>query len=423
MAGDVTIVNENPLQDGITAGKALGASALKAETKKLLAGPHLKNNLGAMSRKSLDAYVTARLSTQPDAVQYPELAELYPDRVEFIVGIAQGAGVTTPEAAVYHYVKYKTEIDAWYWSLQVTGAGAPTPEDDTHCSGILMRGPDGIIGAHSAESGPPPAPKGYKPKPPRPYKGTKILKPVIKDITVVKPRTGYISSWGVTNEKGVGCAAGVSCSIWLDDPIVDTWPVHNPNLLRWATDIKHFIRLYTRYTTHVWSRASQVWADTSGDGCIVEKSFRRIGVRWIGSAPAIWCTEGHFQTDEMSLFARQRRLEYLARAGKHLGCEDMQYYTDCAVRFTHIGELCYRPWGHNEEHMRKVLVNTDTFPRGINRVGGPDTDPSDPTITMVQTMTQFTKNRSHARNWIPYKKFVHEVPEHIVQYPARPGAI
>ncbi len=423
MAGEITIINENPLHDGIAAGKALGGPALKAAIKKLLAGPHLKNNLGAMSRKSLDAYVTARLNTPPDATKFPELTELYPDRVEFITGLAQGAGVTVTEAAVYHYVKYKTEIDAWYWSLQVTGTGAPSFNDQSHCSAILMRGPDGVIGAHSAESGPPPAPKGYKAKPARPYKGIKVLKPITPDITLIKPRTGYITSWGVTNEKGVGCAAGVSCSIFLDDPIEDTWPVNNPNLLRWATDIKHFIELYTRYTKHVWGRASQVWADTSGNGCIVEKSFRRIGVRWIGNAPVVWGTEGHFQSDEMSAFARERRLEYLARMGKHLGCEDMQYYTDCAVRFTHIGELCHMPWGHNEEHMRRVLCNTDTFPRGINRVGGPDTDPYDTSITMVQTMTQYTKNRAHSRSWIPYKKFVHEVPEHVVQFPPRPGAI
>jgi hypothetical protein len=423
MAGSITIVHEDPYQDGVDAGKKMGGPALIAETKKFLAGKHLKHSLGSMSLASLHTFVMARLQTPIDENRYPELAELYPDRVDFLKGLAAGAGVSLTQAATWHYCQYRTEIDGWYWSLQPDGAGAPREEDKSHCSGVLMRGPEGIIGAHSIESTPPPKPKGYKPRPPRPYKGTRILKPVEKDLVLIKPRTGYISNWGTTNEKGVGCAAGVSCSIWMDDPILDTWPVHNPPLLRFASNIKHFAELYTRYTKHVWGRASQVWADTSGDGCIVEKSFQKIAIRWIENAPAVWCTEGHFQSKEMSDFARDRRLAYLDRMGKHLGCEDMQFYTDCAVRFTRIGELCHMPWGHTEEHMRRVLVDTAPFPRGINRTGGPDTAAYDTTITMIQTMTQFTKNRHHSRSWEPYKKFVHEVPEQVTQYPARPGAV
>ena len=421
MAGSITIINENPHQDGVDAGKKLGADALRKETREKLAHPYLKRSLGAMSRDALQKYVLARLETAPNYTRFPELEDVYPERVEYLRGFAQGAGVSLGEAATHHYVAYKLNIDNWYYSLQAGGAGAPTGK--AGCTGILMVGPDGVIGAHSAESTPPPKPRGYKVRPPRPYKGTKVLPIKHVDLTLIKPRTGYISNWGTTNEKGVGCAAGVSCSIWHDDPIEDTWPVHEVPLLRFATSVKHLVELYTRYTLHNWSRASQVWADTSGNGCIIEKTYRLIGVRWIGSAPAIWCTEGHFESDHMNAFARSRRLDYFAKSGKHLGCDDNQFYTDCAVRFCHIGELCHMPWGHGVDHMRRVLVDTAPFPRGINRCGGPDTDKYDGTVTMAQSMTNFTANRHHGRGWIPWKKFVHEVPEGIGEYPPRPGAI
>jgi hypothetical protein len=59
------------------------------------------------------------------------------------------------------------------------------------------------------------------------------------------------------------------------------------------------------------------------------------------TARSFWRTdgEGYFESPEMNGYLRVERREYLERTGKHLGCEDMQYATDCGVRFTHLGEL------------------------------------------------------------------------------------
>ena len=102
------------------------------------------------------------------------------------------------------------------------------------------------------------------------------------------------------------------------------------------------------------------------------------------------------------------------------GSGDLQYATDCHVRFTHLGELCNQPWGHGYEHIRRVLTDHATFPRAVCRHGGPDTDPYDISVTMASGFVDFTHNRSFWRAWVPWKKFPCQVPEEVTQYPARP---
>lgn len=412
MPPTITIVPENPFADGRDAGKKLGPRGVEKATREALAHAYLKDSLGAMSRQSLETYVLARLETPPDFVAFPELQDLYPERLDYLRGLAEGAGVKLAAAAVLDYVQYRRETEIWYQSYQLQRSPG-------HCSGIILIGPDGVLGAHSAESVPPPRPRGYKHRAARPHKA-RVAKPKLVDLTLKRPRTGYIEGWGATNEMGVACVAGVSCGVWLDEPIEDVWPIKSVPLLRFARDIPQFEQLYRRYNLHNWGRASQAFADIHGNALIVEKSFRRIGTRRHSGPGALWCTEGHFQTDEMSAYIRAKRHEYLARTNKSLGAGDMQYATDCAVRFTHIGELCDRPWGLGMDHMRKILSDHETFPRAVCRHGGPDTDPYDETVTMAQSMANLTHNRHHGRGWTPWKTFCCETVETVAQYPARP---
>ena len=417
----IQIVPENPFEDGVKAGKKLGKERLRKQTAKMLADRHMADTLGDMSRKALATLAMDRLHAEPDYRRYPELEDIYPERLEYLKGLARGAECRLQDAAVHSYAAFRTEIETWHRSLQVARGGACA--GGGHCSGVFMVGPDGVLGAHSAETVPPiPKPGSYRFRRPAPHGPWRANEPVCpRVLRVVRPRTGYISQWGVMNEKGVGCCAGVACSTWLDDPIEDTWPIGQVPLLRFAASVKELEVLYRRYTLHNWGRASQVWADVGGDGIVVEKSFRRIGVRRSGDG-ALWCTEGYWHTPEMFEFQRSRRLQYIKRAGKHLGADDMQYFTDCAVRFTRMGETCHEPLGRGYRHMNRVLTDHATFPRAVCRHGGPDTAPYDKTVTMVSSFEDLTHNRAFSRGWIPWKKFPCEMPWTVTQYPLLPNA-
>ncbi|HOS44664.1 MAG TPA: bifunctional diaminohydroxyphosphoribosylaminopyrimidine deaminase/5-amino-6-(5-phosphoribosylamino)uracil reductase RibD, partial [Armatimonadota bacterium] len=300
---------------------ALGAEGLRAKTAEHLATPLLRDTLGAMDRAELARYAMARLEAPPDYRRYPELEDLYPEKVDALRGLAQGAEVSLAEAAVYSYVDYRALIDHWYSVYQLQ-------RDPGHCSGVIMVGPDGVLGGQSAESAPPPKPAAWRWRPPKPYAGLQPLKTQCPALTLRRPRTGYIEGWGVTNEKGVACVAGNSCGVWLDEPIEDTWPIGQVPLLRFARDIDHLEELSRRYTLFNWGRGSIAYADITGHAMIVEKSYRRIGIRRLKpGAQAIWCTEGHWETPEMGGYLRAKRLEYLEKAGKHLGADDLQYAT------------------------------------------------------------------------------------------------
>ncbi|MCE9589920.1 MAG: hypothetical protein K8S99_05290 [Planctomycetes bacterium] len=402
---DIEIVPIIPFDDGVAEGKKIGAAGVKKQTAAALKSVELRDTLGAMSRRALEAYVASRLETPPDYARYPELADIYPERVDRLHGVARGAGCTLLEAAVMEYVKYKAMITRWDRNYNPPiGVDVPRPQDQG-CSGALMVGPDGVLASHSADSLPlSPMPRGYRWRKPGPWKRPrqKWSTPA-RPYKLFKPRTGYIEQWGAGNEKGVGCFAGVSCWCWLDEPIEDTWPICNFPILRFASNIGQVVELYTRYTLFNWSGASQVWADVSGDGVIAEKSFRRVAFRRMDKSGVLWCTEGHFQTEEMGAYIRHKRLAYLERVGKHLGAGDMQYYTDSAVRFTHMGEICHMPWGRGYDHMRKLLSDHATFPRAVCRHGGPDTDPYDQTVTMAQSWSDLTNNRTFGRGWVPWK--------------------
>lgn len=413
MAGTITIINEVPFDDGMEAGKKLGAEEVRRRIGNLLKDKHLKPTLGAMSRAALYQYVVNRMETPPDYVRYPELEDIYPERLDYLRGMANGAGCSLTEAATLDYLSYRQSIEQWYHVYQLE-------REPGHCSGILLIGPDGVIGGQSVESGPPqPKPKNYRHRPPKPYSGLKQKPTQYADLVLRRPRTGYIESWGVTNEKGVGCCSGNSCGTWLDEPIEDTWPIKNVPLLRFARNVEHLAELFRRYTLHNWGRGSSLWADTSGNAMVVEKSYRRIGIRMLEGS-VLWSTEGHFESPEMNAYIRAKRLEYIKKAGKHLGAGDLQYATDCAVRFTHIGELCHMSWGRGYEHIRRILTDHAPFPRAVCRHGGPDTDSYDQSVTMSSFFVDFTHNRSFGREWVPWKKFPCQMPEGVSQYPPRP---
>jgi hypothetical protein len=122
----------------------------------------------------------------------------------------------------------------------------------------------------------------------------------------------------------------------------------------------------------------------------------------------------------MHEFVRSRRLDYIRRMGRHLGCGDMQYATDCAVRFTRIGELCHEELGRGLDHMNCILTDHATFPRAICRHGGPDTAPYDQSVTQKSRIADITHNCSYTRSWDPWRAFPCEKPWSVVQYPARP---
>ena len=407
----IEIIDAVPFEDGVAEGAKLGRKELLKQTAAALRDPHLRDALGAMSRAELTRYVMARLETPPDYVSYPELEDLYPERVDFLRGFATGAECSLKQAAVHSYVLYRREIETWHWSLQLQ-------REPGHCSGVMFDGPDGVIGGQSAESAPlVPRPKNYRWRAPGPYRSLKQLKPKRAELILRKPRTGYIENCGVGNEKGVTCFAGVSCSVWLDEPIEDTWPLGGVPLLRFAADVRQLADLYERYTLHNWTRANQIWADVSGNAVVVEKCFRRIGLRWIGDDRTVWCTEGHFESPEMYAYLRAKRLEYVERAGRHLGAGDLQYATDCHVRFTRLAELCHEPWGRGYEHIRRVLTDHAPFPRAVCRHGGPDTAPYDGTVTMASGFSDLTHSRSFSREWIPWKKFCCQRPETVTIFP------
>ncbi|MHB0934987.1 MAG: hypothetical protein ACYC6A_01240 [Armatimonadota bacterium] len=402
-----------PFDDGQAAGKATGAAAVRAETVALLKDPLLRETFGQMSRTGLTAAVMAQLHTTPDFTRYPELVDLYAESLEVLRGFARGAECTLEEAAVCDFLRYKHTLETWHDGLQ--------PHPEQHCSGVLLVGPDGILGGKSHETVVEPKPEDYRWRKPRPYAGLRQMKTQTPHLVLRKPRTGYIEEWGTTNECGVGCLASVSCSTWLDDPIEDTWPIKGFPVLRFAQTAAQAAELITRYTLYCWGRASQVWADTSGDGFVLEKSFRRAGIRRVGPDGVLWCTEGHFEHPEMFAFIRERRVRYLERMGRHAGAGDMQYAADCNVRFTHMGELCHEAWGKDYEHMRRILTDHATFPRAVCRHGGPDTDPYDVTVTNSSHFIDITHNRVYARTWIPWKKFPCQMPEAVTQFPLRPA--
>jgi|GEM_PF-1166082 len=419
MGTTIEIVPIVPRNDGIEAGKKTSRAKLQRETEKLLKGILLKASLGAMSRRALGRLVMERLETRPDYGKYPELEDIYPERVEYLRGLAEGAGCSVEEAATWDYVKYRDMNEMWYRSLNDPSNPSGMVEEG-HCSGVVMAGPEGVIGGQSAESGPPfPPPRGYRWKDPGPcgsFKCRPVKRP--KKLVIRKPRTGYIENWGATSEKGVACCCGNSCSVWLDDPIEDTWPVNDVPLLRFAANVGQLAKLYTRYTLHNWGRASQIWADTGGDAIVVEKSFRRIGIRRMDKDGVLWCTEGHWQSDDMHDYIRRKRLEYVAKMGKHLGAGDLQYATDCAVRFTNLGHLCHLPLGKGFRHITRVLTDHSTFPRAVCRHGGPDTAEYDKSVTMLSFFKNLTRNREYGRGWIPWKKFPCQVPWEVTEYPS-----
>lgn len=413
MITGVDIIPIVPFQDGLADGKALGRMAMRERTDALLSGASLQDTLGAMDRADLGRYVMARLETPPDYGRYPELEDLYPEKIDYLRGFAAGAGCSLEEAAIYSYVVFREELERYHRMYQLD-------RGPRHCSGFVMVGPDGVIGGQNIDSTPVPKPDGYRYPRPRPYAGFRQVKARTPATILRKPRTGYIEQWGIGNEMGVAYLGGGSCGVWLDEPIEDTWPIGRVPLLRFAANVEQLADLYRRYTLHNWGRDTALYADTHGGAIAVEKSYRRVGIRVKRpDEPAIWATEGHWETPDMSEYLRSKRHEYLWKAGKHLGADDLQYAADSAVRFTHLGALCHEPWGNGYEHVRRILTDHSPFPRNICRHAGPGTDPYDVTVTLKSYFQDITHNRSYTREWTPWKRFCCQAPEVVAEYPER----
>ncbi|MAE60048.1 MAG: hypothetical protein CMJ49_01700 [Planctomycetaceae bacterium] len=396
------IIDECPFDDGVAAGRALGREALAGQTREWLDDPLLCDDLGAMSEAALARRIVGRLETEPDDGSRPELAEVYPDRVDYVRGVAEGAGCTIEQAALHDYVQYVRGI------RDATAMMRP-PLDGGGCSGAFMVGPDGVLTGQNIDSGAQHRPPDF---------GVTESGPV--ELTLKRPRSGYICDWGLTNEVGLAAVgAGGSVGTWLDEPVVDVWPYKTIPLTRFARNVGELADLCERYRTFNPGRGTGVWADVTGAAVVVEESHRRVGIAHVEDDVA-WATEGNFQTDSMSAYIRERRLAYVKSRGRHLGANDLQYATDCAVRYCHLGELTHRDLGRGMDHMRAVLTDHAPFPRAVCRHGGPDTDEYDQTITLQSTVRNLTTNRAYARMFVPGKKFCCEVPEVVMEYPPRP---
>lgn len=414
MQNGVTIIPERPFEDGVTAGRELTGRELERRTRQALSDPLLCDDLGAMADAQLTQWVMSRLETEPDYTEYPELQDVYPERRDRLRGLAHGAGCSLETAAKFDCVLYLHEIRRW------TVAMNPPPRSG-NCSGVLMLGPEGVIVGQSQESSfTPPQPSHYHYRPPAPYAGLRQQPPQPAPAAIKRPGTGYVENWGTTNECGVGVIGAGSCGTWLDEPIEDVWPIKNFPLLRFARNVGELVSLYDRYKLFNWGRGSEIAADLAGGAVVIEHSYRRIGVRPLDGAHAMWATEGNFEQDDMAAFIRARRREYGRQQGLHLGADDFQYEADCGVRFTHLGELAHQPWGRGLEHMRRLLTDHSPFPRNICRHGGPDTDPYDRSVTQRSTIFDLTHNRMHVREWQPWEQFPCELAEQVTQYPPRP---
>ena len=415
------IVPERPFEDGVEQGRQLGKTALLAQIDSLLRDAVFADTFGAMARAEVTRYVMGRLETAPDYGVYPELADLFPERVEAIRGFAEGADCSLHEAAIHNYLTYKHWSITFWQQYQV--AGAPVCG---HCSHALLIGPDGILGGQCLDSAPSAKPADYRHRP-TPSHGDWLALPTIDfHGTIRKPRTGYIEQWGYHgeqywgNEKGLAYMGGGTVGMWLDDPPADVWPCQNVPLLRFAADVHELVALAQRYKLHTPGGGSSVYADISGNAVVVEKSLREVDFRLIGNERALWCTEGYYHTPKMSALLNDRRKVYLERAGLHPGSPDMQYFTDCIVRFGRLAELCHEEWGFGYAHLNKILTDHAPFPRALCRHGGPDTAPYDETITLMSWIHNVTYNRSHIRQSTPWQQFCCEVPWTVEQYPERP---
>lgn len=407
----IEVVPSDPRGEGAAAGCAMDAAAVRDGIEALRQGELLRDTLGTIERPTLDGLVTARLEAEPDDAALPELREVHPERVEWLRGFADGAGCTLTEAAVYDFLTYRAYTTWQHRIFQLQ----PEP---AHCSGVLLVGPDGVLAGQNIDTAPAPKPSDYRHRRPIAYRTPRQRRAAAETLVVRKPRTGYIANCGVTNEKGVAFIGGGSCGVWLDEPLEDTWPIVEFPYLRYADSAKTLADLFRRYVLYLWGRSSSILADTTGDAYVIEQSYRRTGIR-AKADHAIWSTEGYFHTPEMHAYLRGKRLEYLEKTGKHLGAGDLQYAADCAVRFTHLGELCHEPWGHGLEHMRRILTNHDTFPRALCRHAGPDTDPYDITVTQKSTIFDLTHNRTLVRDWQPWQRFPCEAGEVVREFGLR----
>lgn len=425
------IIHENPFEDGAARGRQLGKAAVLAAIDALLRDPVFAATFAQMDRAGLARHATERLETNPDFQRYPELADLHPERVEAVHGFSAGAGCALQEAAVHQYLTYKHWTITYWQQFQAPDSGAlPLPTvTGGHCSHALLIGPDGIIGGQCIDSAPPPKPAGYVHRP-TPSCGDWLTRPVVPFTgTIVKPRTGYIPRWGEgpvgesfwSNEKGLAYLGGGSVGMWLDDPIEDVWPCEYVPLERFAATVDEVVTLAARYTLHNPGKNSLVYADVSGNAVVIEKSLREVDFRFLGDERALWCTEGYYHTPKMATLLNERRAVYLERAGLHPGSPDMQYFTDCVVRYTRLAELCHEEWGFGYLHLNRILTDHAPFPRALCRHNGPDTAPYDTTVTLQSWIHNVTHNLSFTRRWMPWGQFCCAIPWTVTQRPPYPA--
>lgn len=368
----VYIVDENPHEDGVLLGKALGPGRLRAETSALLNDELLQPTLGQTSDRELQTLLHGRLESAPDTTKYPELAELFPELVERLRGKAKGAGVSLAEVALHEYLGYRRNQIFWWRQFQ-----APPPEEiglTDGCSGVVVVGDEIWLGKNvdSLPSYPPPR--------------------NLDKVIVKKPRTGY-ACLPVRSEAGIANSGGASVSTWLDDEPADVWPFIDPfPITRYAATVKEVSELYTRYADYLPNRQSVCFVDKNGDSISVDNSFRRNGVS-PGRDGLAWHTEGYFRNPEMKAFLAAKRDEFSRRFDISPASYHNAYYADCVVRFTNLGRLLELPGDRGYAHIRRALEDHSPFPRALCRHDSPDRPSYDKTITNVSRAVDY-KNRT-----------------------------
>lgn len=394
------IRREDPFEAGRQAGLKDGAERIRAfngvEVRRIHRRPGDPRSLSAFAGWALE-----RLEARPDFQTFPELRGLHSDRVLHLRGLAEGGGVTRAEAALYSYLHFRHEIEALWNSLQI-GSHPPLARA---CSAMIFSGSGVILGAHNADSVPEPpmlpppgnvGPVRFRVHPQR--------RSTPRRMELTRPRTGYIERWGVTNEKGVLILPGLSCNTWLDEPIEDTWPVHQVPVLRFARSARHAAQLWQRYNRHQYRAGTFLILDRAGGAVAVEKTFRRIGLRFPDPRGYLCATDGHFEEPDMHAYRFGRTADYVRRTGLGSGSIDMQYLADCHARYTRLCELGGQTVNRTVKTLAALMSDHAPFPRNLCRhadqPGG-----YDQTVTMQQWIVDLAADRAYHRAWVPGRAF------------------
>ena len=90
---------------------------------------------------------------------------------------------------------------------------------------------------------------------------------------------------------------------------------------------------------------SRLVADRAGNALVVEKTFRQIAIRVPDKDNVLCCTDGHFETPRLHACRFRKTREYVERAGKGRGADDMhQSLADSPLHRRVPREHCGAPY-------------------------------------------------------------------------------